>query len=76
MPKAYPENGNKNNLNLMRIYPRGCRMETQQLAEIIRSRLNLEDHEWSVVENNPKFQKLFKNAIKASQYRLVAEVIE
>ena len=51
-------------------------MEKGVLAEIIRKRLNLEDHEWSVVESNPKFQNLFQNAIEASKYRLVAEVIE
>ncbi len=32
--------------------------------------------DWSVIENNPKFQNLFQNAIEASKYRLVAEVIE
>ena len=51
-------------------------MVTNQIAEIIRKRLNLEDHEWSMIEKNPKFQKLFQNAINASKYRLVAEVIE
>jgi hypothetical protein len=29
-----------------------------------------------MIENNPKFQNLFQNAIEASKYRLVAEVIE
>jgi hypothetical protein len=38
--------------------------------------LKLEDKEWSVIEKNPKFQQLFHNAIEASKYRLVAEVIE
>jgi hypothetical protein len=51
-------------------------METYQIAEIIRKRLNLEDKEWSIIEKNPKFQQLFQNTIKASRYRLVAEVIE
>jgi hypothetical protein len=51
-------------------------MDTQQIAEIIRRRLNLKDEDWSVIEKNPKFQKLFQNAVKASRYRLVAEVIE
>jgi hypothetical protein len=51
-------------------------MEKALLAEIIRKRLNLEDHEWSIVESSPKFQTLFQNAIEASTYRIVAEVIE
>jgi hypothetical protein len=51
-------------------------MDKHQIAEIIRRRLNLEDQDWSLIEKNPKFQKLFQNAIEASKYRLVAEVIE
>jgi hypothetical protein len=51
-------------------------MDKNLLAQIIKERLNLEDQDWSVIENNPKFQNLFQNAIEASKYRLVAEVIE
>lgn len=51
-------------------------MDKNRITEIIRKRLNLEDHDWSLIENNPKFQKLFQHAIQASKYRLVAEVIE
>jgi hypothetical protein len=51
-------------------------MDKDQIAEIIRKRLNLEDQEWSVIQKNLKFQQLFQNAIEASKYRLVAEVIE
>lgn len=51
-------------------------MDKNLLAQIIKKRLNLEEQDWSVIENNPKFQKLFHNAIEASKYRLVAEVIE
>jgi|GEM_PF-272739 len=54
----------------------GRDMDTFQISEIIRKRLNLEDQEWSIIEKNPKFQQLFQNAIEASRYRLVAEVIE
>jgi len=50
-------------------------MEKHQIAEIIRKRLKLEDQEWSIIEKNPKFQQLFQNAVEASRYRLVAEVI-
>jgi hypothetical protein len=51
-------------------------MEKGQLAEIIRRRLKLDDQEWKMIEQNPKFKRLFKNAAEASQYRLVAEVID
>ena len=51
-------------------------MDKSQLTKIIRKRLNLEDSDWSIIEKNPKFQKLFQNAIEASKYRLVAEVIQ
>lgn len=51
-------------------------MDKHQIAEIIRKRLKLEESEWSGIEKNPKFQQLFHNAIEASKYRLVAEVVE
>ncbi len=51
-------------------------MDKRQMAEIIRKRLKLEDAEWSIIEKNPKFEQLFQNALEASKYRLVAEVIE
>jgi hypothetical protein len=51
-------------------------MDKQRIAEIIRRRLNLDDKDWSVIEKNPRFQQLFQNAIEASKYRLVAEVID
>jgi hypothetical protein len=51
-------------------------MDKQRIAETIRRRLNLQDEDWSLIEKNPKFQRLFQNAVKASRYRLVAEVIE
>ena len=51
-------------------------MDKDQLAEIIRRRLKLDDQEWAIIKENPKFQRLFKNAIEASKYRLVAEVID
>ena len=51
-------------------------MDASQIAEIIRQRLKLDDQDWSLIEKNPKFQKLFQNALEASKYRLVAEVIE
>jgi hypothetical protein len=50
-------------------------MNKNQIAEIIRKRLKLDNQEWAIIEQNPKFQRLFKNAIEASKYRLVAEVI-
>jgi hypothetical protein len=51
-------------------------MDQDQLAEILRRRLGLDGQEWMIIKENPKFQRLFQNAIKASEYRLVAEVIE
>ena len=51
-------------------------MDKHQIAEVIRRRLNLEDRDWSVIEKNPKFQMLFQDALEASRYRLVAEVID
>ena len=49
-------------------------MDTSRIKKIIRRRLNLEDDDWSKIKNNPKFQKLFQNAIEASKYRLFAEI--
>lgn len=46
------------------------------MVEIIRKRLGLPDSEFEVIENNPKYQRLFENALEASAYRLVAEVVE
>jgi len=51
-------------------------MNRDQLAEMIRRRLKLDDEEWTIVKENPKFQSLFKNAAEASRYQLVAEVID
>lgn len=51
-------------------------MDKNQLRAIIRKRLGLEEQDWATIEGNPKFQSLFRNAIEASRYRLVAEVIE
>jgi hypothetical protein len=51
-------------------------MDAKQLARIIQQRLGLEDQEFSLVRENPKFQRLFENAAKGVRYRLVAEVME
>lgn len=37
-------------------------MDASQVAKIIWKRLKLEDDDWSMIEKNPKFQKLFENA--------------
>lgn len=50
-------------------------METDTLVQIIKKRLGLEGEELAMVLENPKYQRLFKNAAKASQYNLVAEVV-
>jgi hypothetical protein len=54
---------------------KGLHMEKDALVEIIKKRLALEEEELSVIIDNPKYQRLFKNAAKASRYRLVAEVM-
>jgi hypothetical protein len=51
-------------------------MDKEQLAKIIQKRLALDDKEFKAIGENPKYQRLFQNALKASKYRLVAEVIE
>jgi len=51
-------------------------METEQLVKIIQKRLGLNDQEFRTIRENSKFQRLFDNALTASRYRLVAEVIE
>jgi len=51
-------------------------MDKNQITERIRKRLRLGEEEWGIIEKNPKFQRLFENAIEASKYRLVAEVID
>ena len=51
-------------------------MKREQIIRIIQKRLGLEDSEFQAIENNPGFQRLFDNALAASRYRLVAEVIE
>ena len=51
-------------------------MEKEQLVEIIQKRLGLEDREFKAIKDSPKYQRLFENALAASRYRLVAEVIE
>lgn len=50
-------------------------MNKDMLIEIIKKRLNLEGEELKTVLETPKFQRLFENAAKGSQYRLVAEVV-
>ena len=51
-------------------------MNPEELMRIIQQRLGLDDASFKTIENTPKFQRLFENALAASRYRLVAEVIE
>jgi len=51
-------------------------MDRLQLAQVIQKRLGLNDQEFQGIKENPKYRRLFENALAASQYRLVAEVIE
>lgn len=55
---------------------RGQAMENERIVRAIQKRLDLQDHDFQVIKDNPKFQKVFQNAMTASRYRLVAEVIE
>ena len=51
-------------------------MDKDRLVAIIKRRLGLSDQEFRLIEEQPRFQKLFDNALEASKYRLVAEVVE
>lgn len=51
-------------------------MDKNQITERIRKRLSLSEEEWGIIAKTPKFQRLFQNAVEASKYRLVAEVID
>lgn len=51
-------------------------MDNKQLVEIIRKRLALDDEEFRVIGQNPKYRRLFQNASQAARYKLVAEVVE
>jgi len=51
-------------------------MEKKQLVEIIKRRLGLSEVDFRTLEHNPKYQKLFENALRASQYILIAEVVD
>jgi hypothetical protein len=51
-------------------------MDTEQLTKIIQKRLVLDDEEFKAIRDTPKYQQLFKNALEASKFKLVAEVME
>lgn len=51
-------------------------MEREQIVEMIRKRLGLDRKDFSPIEENPKYQRLFDNILAGSRYRLVAEVVE
>jgi hypothetical protein len=55
---------------------KGGKMDKDQITGRIRKRLKLGEEEWRIIEKNPKFRRLFENAVEASKYRLVAEVID
>ncbi len=39
-------------------------MDASLVAKIIRKRLKLEDEDWSMIEKNPRFQKLSIQAVQ------------
>lgn len=51
-------------------------MDTAELIDIIRKRLGLPPEEFQRISGNPRFQRLFTNALEASKYHLIAEVVE
>jgi len=51
-------------------------VKEEPIIRIIEKRLGLEDSEFKAIEDNPRFQRLFDNVLAASQYKLVAEVVE
>ena len=51
-------------------------MKKEQLIRVIQKRLGLMEEDFQVIRKNPKFQRLFENALKGSRYKLVAEVVE
>lgn len=51
-------------------------VEKEQIVNMIRKRLGLDDREFEPIKNTPKFQRLFGNILAGAQYRLVAEVVE
>ena len=51
-------------------------MDKSQIEKIIQKRLALPEEDFQKIQENPKFQRLFANAVKASRYQLVATVVE
>jgi hypothetical protein len=51
-------------------------VDRDRLAKVIRKRLALEKEEFRVIEETPKYRRLFENALQAARYKLVAEVVE
>ena len=54
----------------------GAKVDKDQLSRTIQKRLGLDDQEFEVIKDNPKYQRLFQNALAGARYRLVAEVVE
>lgn len=51
-------------------------MDTNGLIDIIRRRLALPPEDFEQIAANPKYQRLFANALKASSYQLIAKVVQ
>jgi hypothetical protein len=54
----------------------GAKVDKDQFSRTIQKRLGLDDQEFEIIKDNPKYQRLFKNALAGARYRLVAEVVE
>jgi len=51
------------------------KMDQTQLEKIIQQRLDLSNDEFKTIRENPKYQRLFVNALEGSRYRLIATVV-
>ncbi len=51
-------------------------MDPEQFIKTIQKRLGLGDQEFRAIKDNPRYQRLFRNALAGARYRFVAEVVE
>lgn len=48
----------------------------EEFLKLLEKRLKLTTEEFEVLKKNPRFERLFENAIAASRYTIVAEVVD
>jgi hypothetical protein len=78
VPQKYnnPPAGSRVNPGFLRQRRKEMKMDKEEVTTIIRKRLALDGEQFQVIRENPRYQRLFENALSASKYRLVAEVVE